>query len=454
MNDPLSVAATVLPQSTFDPVEFSNRYRSDFFKKQEESGKRFADLASQFEVPGEWNPGIRTSLLEERNKIIDEGASQMAQGYDVTDITNPKSSQKARDYQARWQKLLADSNKSKAIENVLMTAKKTLLDDRLKKGDEGVFDADASAKRMAEVAGAKNLKEASDILGKYGDNVLVPRQETVNIGEYVNKQLPNYITPLDVETTKKIGGNMVTDKTKEIPVEVMKSIMSKMYNGDPKLQRSILSQMQKDPLTIPNETPLNYLFRNYGSDKLKQQYYHGTKPIEPKETKPVEKDYSVQQNPVKTTISIKGNDYTVTGTNVIAFNQKKTFNVSPGPQSLFLSTGKPAGIKGSVDFTPTNTAEYYITTKKTKGKGTKGGKPINVDWPAGTILPDGDYSKNPNVVKKRFVEGTYESGTGTTKSINTLLVPYDNISNELDANYKMGDEINKQKENTDPLGIL
>jgi hypothetical protein len=441
--DPLSVNTTILPGSTFDVNEFATQERKRLLDEQAQRRTRYNQLwekAAEVSGGNPWN----VNLIGERQKLLEEGAGLMSEGVDITDITNPKSAKQAAEYRNRFEKLNHDANMSKAMEDLATNARALLAKDARDRGGEGVYDAEASIKNISTLMQQKTVGEAQKFLAGLGDNLLVTKPKYVDVGQVIKKDLPNYVTTIKNEEAKKVGNQVVTNSWNEIDPKEIKNGFTQMLISNADLRRTVQKQKSEDPLSLPGESDVDFMMRTYGNQKTRQLIAKKSEPYKPpyKPDKPEPPAYEVSNSPVNTTISIKNGSYTSTGMNPITFSQKKTFMVSPGAGTISMASGKPHALKGAVEITPINTAEYYVSTKPNK------------QWPAGTILPAGADTRKNGGVKKRFVQATYQYGEGVKAETRTILIPYENIQNELDAQYQVSGEIDKANANTDPLGIL
>jgi hypothetical protein len=271
-------------------------------------------------------------------------------------------------------------------------------------------------------------------------------KQPLNVDKYIFDYLKSAgVKGMPSEYTTKEGGFLVTREYNDIPPEELKSAFTGMLR-DPKFKAEIKAMRETDATDLRGGSDLEYLMERKGNKMVRQQVGFASKPYEPPkstEEKPEKPKYQATSEPVKTTFSFgKSGKYESTGDNTVVFDQSKVFNISPGSGTLDIENSKPANIKGSIEFKPVNTTEYTISTKDYKG------------WKAGTILPDTEKGKL-NTKKVRFVEGIYtvkdtkvdeETGREITVEVpKTILIPYENIKNELDVTYKVAKDIPQTK---------
>ena len=432
--DSLSVAAVELPGSSFDPVQWSKQRRSEFLQDQADRRTRYNELMGELKSTPTINPVIHSQLIKERNDLYNEGATKMSEGIDITDVTNPKYGIDAAGYRTRMGELNSKITKGLLYEDLANKAEKYIADDVAKHGESGIFDIAETRKNIDYIKNAKSIEEIDRFLASKGDNLLVTRFQPADVGKLVSGELDDIGTNT-VSDTKIVGGKEVsTSYTEKDPEQVKKKMYGLWQRNPNNLQETIKRERDEDPTKIPGESLTDYFYRMHGTPLLRQKMSTSTKPYKAdKVNEPEKKEYQQSAEPVET---LMGN-MKVKGRNVYTFNQSKPLNVTFTENAVNLSTGgklvdantkKP--VKGAVSFTPINTAEYYVLTTAKAGF-PKGTIITDTDIERGTRFKPGDYEA------KRFVEGTYPVAKGNK----TVLVPYEDIKNELDAKFKMANDI-------------
>jgi len=436
MADPLSIPTTILPQSTFDPVQWSKERRQELLNEQSEKRARYNEAWNSVSMPSDLNRNVQAELIARRNSLVESGASSMAEGIDVTDITHPKYGIDAMKFREQLNQLNLDASKTLALDKYLREVRT-----QIAKDDKNVINRDATIKNIQIIQNAKSLKDIDDFLASKGDNIIEVNRQTLDVNRYIADNLKNYgIKAMEKDITTIENGKEVTRGFNELDPKELKNAMSGMYYADPKLREEIKFRRENDPTDLRGGTDVEYFMERYGNPRLRQQVSERVKPYESKSVKEPDKPkYQPTSEPVKTNIFFgKGGNktYQATGTNVLTFDQSKSMNIQTGLGAIDIDTGEKIVPKQFIDFTPINTAEYYVTTVPTKrGKGFD-------PWPAGTILKDDPKSiDNKNVVKKRFVQGVFTEGSGQKEVKKTILIPYENIKNELDVAYEVGKDI-------------
>ncbi len=445
--DPLSIAATILPGSSFDPVAFASEERKRLLGEQKEKRTRYNELFDKISsVSGgnPWDEGLRS----QRQQIIDEGANALAEGVDVTDITNPQSGRKAAEFRGKIEKLNNDAKMSQAIQGLVANTRQLLAKDAQDRGGESSYDAEATMANIQNLMSKKSITEAQQYLSGLGDNLLVAKPIKVDIDKTISDNLPKYAKGIKKGDESLQDGKVVEKAWQEYTPQEVRTAFKGMLTEIPNLEQSVEKEKSEYPLLLRNMNNVDFMMMTRGNKAARQSISEMSSLYTPKSTKgeePEKPKYQSMTEPIKTTFSFKtgkdgkiGKTYESTGENPILFDQSKSFNVSPGSGTLDIENSQPANIKGSVNFKPVNTSEYTVSTKDYKG------------WKAGTILPDSEKGK-PNTKKVRFVEGVYTAKVvkkaGDKEIIEavpkTILVPYDNIKNELDVTYKVGRDIPK-----------
>jgi hypothetical protein len=434
--DPLSIPATIFPGSTYDPVQFAKERRQEVLTEQKERRTRYNEAWNSVPMPSGLNKNVSAEILKRKYDWMDRTASKAANGIDVFDISHPKYGRDAMQVRSELDQIVMDANKTIATDEYLGEVR-----NQIAKDDKGVIDKKATIANIEKIQNAKSQQEIDDFLSSKGDDIVEVNKIPLDINKYITDNLKNYgIKGMSTELTTNEGGKQVTREYNDIPPEELKNALVGMYNSDPKFKEEIKFRRQNDPTDLRGGSDMDYIMERYGNQRVRQQTAFKSKPIEPKAPKEGDKPkYQVSNEPVKSTIFYGANSdktYTAVGKNPVTFDQSKTVTIPAGLGVIDSKTGGKIVPPDNVEITPINTAEYYVSDVPTKSpKGTK--------WPAGTILPDGDYSKFPNVKKKRFVQAAYTEGSGENKQNKTVFIPYENIKNELDAVYKMAGDIPK-----------
>jgi len=453
MRDPLSVSATILPQTSYDPLERSNKLLADFLKTQKESYTSQQEIFEKLKVPEAWEDQKFANLLNQRQDLFDYGTNSIMQGYDLKDISNPKNRDKIREFQMK--KALYEGNVNKyAGQKELMTKAIQLLG-----SDEGKdIDREKTQANILALRDAKTVEEGDKFLQSIGYNIVVPKFKPIDIGTYIANNIDKLIEPEKgtKETVDKEAGLSITQKWERVSPQKVKAGFKALYIGNDQLKETIEFQRKKDPLdnqVFNDEENLDWLYRNYGNTKVKQDYSETSVPL-PGYSKGTYEDLTVYPQGISTEINTgtEAGRYKSTGTNAIGFTPKK-IPVNLTSNGFYKSSGKPTlDLPEAVEFTPINSAEYYVLTKNV-GNFKKGIIITETDVKRGTRFKKGDY------VKKRMVEGIFKTFgevpvkeytfggkkyTEEEKKSGTILIPYEDIKVELEKNYKGLNEAIKQ----------
>lgn len=433
MADPLSVAATILPESSFDPVQFAKERRQDILKQASEKRERYNEAWGSVASPTDINRNVFADLIKKRNELIESGATQLAEGVDITDITNPKFGMEAMKFKQSLEALNMEAAKTINLDKYLGEVRNII-----SKDDKGVVNRKATEANIRKIQSARNMQEIDDFLSSKGDNIIETNRIPMNVNKFVSDNLKAYgLETLETSEEKRVGGEVVTKKFNELDSGKLKNAMSAMYNSNPELQEQIKYERENDPTDLTGGSDVDYFMERYGNPRLRQQTFEGRKPYEPKESKQEEKKYTVSTSPVETMVG----GYKAVGRNVVAYDQSETINITPGEGIISLKTGGVDSRGTAVKFTPINSADYYILNKSKSG------------FKKGTVLTDNDIKRGTRFTSddyevKRMVEGTYPIQTKdkdgkVTTITKTGLVPYGNIQNEMDVAYKPGSDIPK-----------
>lgn len=434
MADPLSIPTTILPGSTFDPVQWSKERRQEILTEQKDRRTRYNEAWGSVGMPSDLNKNVQQQLIAKTNELMDFGASQLAEGIDITDISHSKYGMEASKFKDQLNQLALEATKTVALDKYLGEVRNMMAKD-----DKKVINKQATIDNMNKLRGFRNIQEIDDFLASKGDNIIEVNPPQFDVDKYIFDYLKDTgVKGMPSEYETKEGNFLVKREYNEISPEELKNSFTGMLN-DAKFKEKIKTIRANDAVDFGG-SDLEYLMERKGNRLLRQQTGLKSDYIEPKMSKESDKKkYQVSNEPVKSTIFYGANadkTYSAVGKNPITFDQSKIVTIPAGLGVIDIRTGKTVVTPDNVEITPINTAEYYVSTVPTKS-------PKGTVWPAGTILPEGDYSKFPNVIKKRFVQAAYSEGSGEKKQNKTVFIPYENIKNELDAVYKMAGDIPK-----------
>lgn len=431
MADPLSIAATKLPGSSFDPVEFASEERKRLLNEQAERRTRYNQMADQIASVSSENPWDQ-GLREAKSNLMDEMGSRMADGVDITDYSNKETGKLAWEYKNKINKLLGDAQMSKLIKDLVDNTQQMLAKDDAARGGKNAYNRTATIDNIKGLMATKNIDEANKYLSERGDNLLVANPRYVNIQELIEKNLPDAFKRT-VSTIE--GGQLVKRGYQEYSPQELRTVFSSILN-DPDAERTIKRDKGEDPTSI-NESDLDYMMRTYGNQLTRKQVLEDKQPYVPKSTKENEdKPKPVEQSvePEKISIVIKSGGvdkkYSATGENTYTYDQSKTPNLILGKGVIDINTGEKIPSNSDfVDFTPISSSEYYVTKEKIRGES------LFEPYKEGMILPDNRMADRKSAKKQRFVLGVYTEGSGDNKVKRTVLVPYENVKNSLDKIY-------------------
>jgi hypothetical protein len=437
MADPLSIPTTILPGSTYDPVQFAKERRQEVLTEQKERRTRYNEAWNSVPMPSGINSNVSADILKRKNDWMDRAASKGADGVDIFDISNPKTGKDAMQIRSELDQIRLDATKTIALDKYLGEVRNMIAKD-----DKEVINQEATKANITKIQGMKSMKEIDDFLSSKGDDIVevnkIPLDENKFIYDYLKE---TGVKGMPTEYTTNEGGFQVSREYNNISPEELKNSFMGMLNV-PKFKERVKEIRASDATDLRGGSDLEYLMERKGNRMLRQQTAFRSKPIEPKAPKEGDKPkYQVSNEPVKSTIFYGTNSdktYTAVGKNPVTFDQSKTVTIPAGLGVIDIRTGQKIVTPDNVEITPINTAEYYVADKPTKF-------PNGVKLGPGGILPDGDYSKFPNVKKKRFVQAAYSEGSGENKQNKTVFIPYENIKNELDAVYKMAGDIPETK---------
>ena len=432
--DPLSIPTTVLPESTFDPVQFAKERRQEVLTEQKDRRERYNKAWESVGTPAGMNRNVQQELIARRNQILEEGANKSAEGIDITDISHPKYGRDAMEFRSSLDQLNMDISKTEAIDKLLGEARNMIAKD-----DKGVIDVNATNSNIAKIRSAKNLDEIDQFLSSKGDSIIELKPKQFDMDQYIVDYMKDKgIKGMNVSSETPKGNFLITEQYNEIPPEELQSAFMGMLQN-PDFRNKVKEMRASDATDLRGGSDLEYLMERKGNRLARQQTGLKREWIKPdKSDKPEEKKYSFSNEPVETLIG----KYKAVGRNVVTFKQQKPMKVTAGESIVDIESGSNKPISEAITFTPINTAEYYVlNTNKSGAK-------------AGTILTDTDISrgtrfKPEDYEAKRFVEGTYpikkKVGDKTVDATKTVLVPYENIKNELDAEFKLAGDIPQTK---------
>lgn len=435
--DPLSIPATILPESSFDPVQFAKERRQEVLTEQKERRERYNKAWESVGTPSDWNRNVQQELMDERNQVFDAAAAKSAQGINLTDISHPKYGKDAMEFSNKLKSLNMKIDQSNALDEYLATLRNTIAKDVNK-----VIDVDATNKNIATLKSLKSFDEINKFMSEKGDDLLVLKKPEFNMDQYISDYIKKSgITSIkSLEETPK-GNFLISEMYNLIPPEKLQGAFMGMLQ-DPTFKSEVKAMRDKDMTDLRGGSDLDYLMERKGNSLARQQTGLEKKWIKPTGTDKEEEKPNYQVTNKTSSLRMGSDDIPVD--DLMSFDQSKSFGISLA-NAIDPSTGRQIGKTDNADFTPRRLVDVKVLKADTKIKG--------VVYKKGTIIRNPDTVRTDLVETKRFVEGYYKTKVGKTlddktyvvDSEKTILKPYSDIKSEMDMNYKIGDDVSKQK---------
>jgi hypothetical protein len=435
--DPLSIASPILGESSFDPVQFSEQRRSEYLIEETKKRENIAKQLEGISKPTKWEDNKFKKIVSEGEELYKQGIYDTAEGYDLTDFRNSKNRDKSFEYRAKMERYKEKVQDYQNISNYVDVAEKTLVKELAE--NNSTIDIEKTKQNINAVRNANTLEEAKQVLSEKGYNLLESKFVPKDISGYVASNIGKFITPKEGQSINidKESGLITTTSWEQVTAGQAKKALQSLYVGNEDFKKSVKYYRNQDVLDDKNQSDLEWLYENYGNTQLKNQIEKETKHLTGTSE---EKDFNVIDEGVTTELYTKSEPgkgrYAAEGSQAIGFKEKK-LTVNTGSYSISKETGQPFEESKTVDFTPINTANYYVLNKNKKVNG--------VNYKVGTIITEADIKKGTrfqpgDYIKKRMVEGkaTYvdiKSGVKTSGT-GTLLIPYNEINSKMESNFK------------------
>ena len=431
--DPLSISATILPESTYDPVQFAREEREKIQTEQKEQRERYNEAWSKVGTPSGLNRNLYLDFIKRKSDLLEEGANLMTEGIDVTDITNPKYAMDAMGFRQKLEELTMDVTKTKSYDQLLSNVRQAVAKDA--QSGRNIIDQEATNKNISFIQNAKNTKEVDDFLASMGDDLIVFKKKSLDIPAYINENLANYgVSGIKKEETKIQGGKEVTRGYNELDPTQLRNAIVSMYNSSPDFRNKVKEERSQDVTDLRGVSDIEWVMERYGNPQLRKMTSEKIRPYEPKTTGP-----KGEKQPFEVadyTTKIRMGDKEVPLRNVATLDQSKSFGISLtdaiDPVSL-----KRIPRQDNVDFTPRRIVDVKVLKENMKIKGKT--------FAAGTVVMNPDNTRPELMETKRFVEGVYKDtaikrfADGETKQVSiekVVLKPYDEIKEDMNLNYK------------------
>lgn len=457
MQDPLSISATILPKTSYDPLTRSDKMLETLLKTQQDKVTAQSKLYEDIKAPTQFEDSKFRQILNERSQLFDYGTQKTMEGYDLKDYSNPKNIDKALEFRDKMDNFQGKVDKYNNLKNLYDISVKSLM------ADEGKdLDVDATKENLKKLKEAKTLEEADKFLDSIGNSLLVVKKKYLDVGTYIGTNLDKFITPKagKTETPDVEKGISTTIDYEKIEAPQAKAGLKSLYKGSEDFKDSVENAMKKDATYFGGFTEdeqLDWLYQNYGNRKLKETINKTIQTL-PGYAKKKSEDITVYPGGISTDLwteqGVGEGRFAAEGEMAVGFKEK-SITINTGSESVDKKKGIRSKSSATISFRPISSAVYKYLKKDingTRSNGTKARGPMGSILSNGMIknnllgvkLKEGDYGK------RRYVEGYYTDDDGDT---GTLLVPYDDIKQKMCENYDGLEETITELENKKPADI-
>lgn len=446
LRDPASVAAPILPASTFDPVQFAkDSYTEDVTANKE----RKAAFDFSVPMPKKYEDPKWSQLVEKKLALGQLGTEMYSQGYDIKHPKNKRDIQAMGAYNKAYDQLNGEIDFYNAQRTALEEADKKVAQS-LAEGDSNI-NLEETDKRRTALINAKSNEEAKKLLSDWGGSgILVFNQKPYDIMGTISKGFGDWV---DKHTTQgkpytDKNGATVTNKVTQVKESDVKGYLGNLYDSNSKFQEEVKKlRDQSDPYYPQDnstEADKKWLYDKYGKGQVFKDVVTDVK--EQSGSGSGNGGYNkngYSNKTFDTPTTIKGSDAqgnqvttTITGKKTIALSPKK-MQISVTQGAIDAETGKPIQGILNVDFNPRDVKLIPVSTKEASIANVAGNVFGNTILKPGEVVPDNLLNKATGYYQEeRYVEGTYTEGTGVDKVEKKILIPYKNVESDLEPLYK------------------
>lgn len=456
--DPLSVAAPYLGDSSFDPVEAARGLQSDVRAAEMARRKAMREGAKSFEFssPARWESAAYENLLKEGNALQQVGPRLMMEsGGDLKSSPDPMA-QKYRDAMSVYTGKLDLYKEQKSQYDDAM---KKYVSDK-EKGFENL-DPEQTYQNILKFKSAPTVEEKQKILDQTG-GLLVPRQRRFNIPEMISEYKDDFL-----KTDK--GKTAIPTKDQEfirkqewekVNPESARKFLKFMYNNVPGVKDAVATEKKYDVTADEGTDDLQWMYDKYVDPLVREEvktdlvnrpggagggrgsdqytYQEGIKSQLPIDMSKRLTEEEIKERKLTDEEVLKG-VREINIENAVPLKNKRV-QVSVGKDAIDQRTGKNVEFDENIHFYPRWVGTVYKTTVPTEIDGVKYyvGDYIPTDVALERLGKRFRYAgRQTHVEPVKVVEGVYNTiaDTGEKTEKGTLWVPYENIKTDLDREY-------------------